>query len=65
MARNVVRKRIELNQDTVNWFEMTYPEGSLPATISMLFDKFREVNTTTPDEYARLAAVAFSEEASR
>ena len=62
MARNVVRKRIELNLDTVNWFEMHYPDGSLSATISILFDKFREVNTATPVEYAELAARAFSEE---
>jgi hypothetical protein len=61
-VRNVVRKRIELNQDTVDWFEATYPEGSLPATISMLFDKFREVNTLTPVQYAEAAARALSEE---
>lgn len=60
--RNVVRKRIELNQDTVDWFETHYPEGSLPATISMLFDKFREVNTMTPSQYAEAAARALSEE---
>lgn len=62
MARNIARKRVELNQDTVDWFESTYPKGSLSATLSMLFDKFREVNTTTPAEYAKLAAAAFSEE---
>jgi len=65
MARNVVRKRIELNEDTVNWFNTHYPEGSLSATVSMLFDKFMEVNTTTPAEYAKLAAAALNEEIAR
>jgi hypothetical protein len=65
MAKNVVRKRIELNQDTVDWFNNHYPEGSLSATISMLFDKFMEVNVTTPAEYASLAAAALNEEATR
>lgn len=65
MARNVIRKRIELNLETVNWFEAHYPEGSLSATLSMLFDKFREVNNATPAEYAKLAAEAFQEEAAR
>ena len=65
MSRNVVRKRIELNEDTVDWFESQYPKGSLSATLSMLFDKFKEVNKATPAEYASLAAEAFNEEASR
>lgn len=65
MARNIARKRVELNQATVDWFEATYPQGSLSATLSMLFDKFREVNTTTPAEYATLAAAAFTEESQK
>lgn len=65
MAKNVVRKRVEFNQDTVDWFEAHYPEGSLSATVSMLFDKFKEVNTSTPAEYAKLAAEALSEELAR
>ena len=65
MAKNVVRRRIELNEDTVNWFETHYPHGSLSATLSMLFDKFKEVNKATPAEYASLAAEAFQEEATR
>lgn len=61
MAKNVVRKRVEFNEDTVTWFTAHYPEGSLSATVSMLLDKFKEVNTLTPADYAKLAAEAFTE----
>lgn len=62
MAREVVRKHIELNGDDVAWFEQQYPKGSLSATLGMLFTKFREVNEHTPAEYAEIAARALSEE---
>lgn len=65
MARNVIRKRVELNLETVQWFNAHYPESSLPAILSMLFDKFKDVNSLTPSDYAKLAAEAFQEEASR
>jgi hypothetical protein len=62
MARNVIRKGIELDKDDVRWFNEQYPEGSLSGILSMLFSKFREVNTHTPSDYAQLAAKALSEE---
>jgi|GraSoiStandDraft_4_1057263.scaffolds.fasta_scaffold120446_3 hypothetical protein len=62
MARNVVRKGIELDKDDVRWFNEQYPEGSLSGIISMLFSKFREANTHTPSDYAEIAARTLSEE---
>jgi hypothetical protein len=62
MSREVIRKRIELNQDDVDWFDETYPEGSLSGIISMLFSKFRDANTMTPTDYAKIAAAALREE---
>lgn len=62
MAREVREKRVELNVDDIEWFNAQYPKGSLSATLSMLLTKFREVNTFTPQDYARLAAEALTEE---
>jgi hypothetical protein len=62
MSLEVIRKGIELNKDDVDLFNEQYPKGSLSAVISMLFTKFREVNTYTPDDYAKIAAKALSEE---
>lgn len=62
VERNVVRKKIELNQDDVDWFYSQYPDGSLSAIISMLLSKFRESNTATPADYVKLAVDAFNEE---
>lgn len=62
MARDVIRKGIELNKDDVDWFEEQYPKGSLSATISMLFEKFRQSNTHTPSDYADMAVRALNEE---
>lgn len=62
MSRNVIRKRVELNQDDVEWFETQYPEGSLGGIITMLFSKFREVNTLSPQDYAKIAAEALTEQ---
>jgi hypothetical protein len=62
MSRDVERKRIELNQDDIDWFETQYPKGSLSATLSMLFTKFREANTMTPADYAKIAAEALTED---
>jgi len=64
VARNVVRRRIEFNQTDVEWFERTYPDGSLSAVVSMLLEKFREVNEFTPVHYANMAAKALTEELS-
>jgi hypothetical protein len=62
MALEVIRKGIELNKDDVDWFNEQYPKGSLSAVLSMLLTKFREVNTHTPSDYARIAAEALTED---
>lgn len=62
MSREVVRRGIELNVDDVAWFHEQYPKGSLSATLSMLLSKFREINTLTPNDYAKIAAEALTEE---
>jgi hypothetical protein len=62
MPREVVRSRIELNSEDVEWFSEHYPKGSLSATLSMLLSKFREANTFTPADYAQMAASALNEE---
>lgn len=62
MARDVIRKGIELNKDDVDWFNEQYPKGSLSATLSMLLEKFRAVNSYTPSDYADMAAKALTEE---
>lgn len=62
MSRDVTQKRIEFNQEDLDWFEVQYPKGSLSAVVSMLFTKFREANTFTPADYAKIAAEALSEE---
>lgn len=63
--RNVIRKNVELNADNVEWFQRHYPQGSLAAMISMLFDKFVEANEKTPQEYAQIAAQELSEDLKR
>jgi hypothetical protein len=62
MSLEVVRKGIELNKDDVEWFNEQYPKGSLSAVLSMLFSKFRDANTHTPSDYAKIAATALTEE---
>ena len=62
MARDIIRKGIELNKDDVDWFNQQYPKGSLSGVLSMLLEKFREANTHTPSDYASIAAKALSEE---
>lgn len=62
MSREVIRKYIELNQDDVDWFEQQYPKGSLSAVVQMMLTKFREANTLTPADYAKIAADALTEE---
>jgi len=59
---DVIRKKIELNKDDVDWFEEQYPKASLGGILSMLLTKFREHNTHTPNDYAAMAAQALSEE---
>ena len=51
-----------MNVDDIEWFNAQYPKGSLSATLSMLLTKFREANTFTPQDYARMAADALNEE---
>lgn len=62
MAHDTVRKRVDLNADSVKWFEERYPESSLPAVLSLLFEKYREVATLTPSDYAAHAAKALQED---
>ena len=65
MARNIVRKTVELNKEDIAWFEETYPHGSLSAMLQMLLGRFREITIHTPQEYADIAARALSEEITR
>lgn len=62
MARDVIRKGIELDKDDLEWFYSQYPEGSLTGIISMLFSKFREANTYTPSDYADMAVETLNEQ---
>jgi hypothetical protein len=64
-SRNVIRKNVELNTDSVERFEIMYPEASLAAVISMLFDKFMEHSTVTPQHYIERAAKELSEDLNR
>lgn len=56
MARNVVRKNVELSEENVNWYQQTFPGGSLSGILDQLLQFFREHTEHTPEEYARVAA---------
>jgi len=58
----VVRKFIELNKDDLEWYEKTYPNGSLTWILSMLFHEFRTATEHTPNEYAKIATESLQEQ---
>lgn len=51
----VVRKFIDINEDDLEWFERTYPNGSLTWILSMLLHEFRTATEHTPNDYAKIA----------
>lgn len=62
MATETIRKNLELNKATVDWFYETYPDANLSAIISQLFDRFREVTDRTPEYYINLAVESLKDE---
>ena len=62
MARNTVRKTVELSEENVNWYYATFPGGSLGGMLDSLLQFFRDTVEHTPSEYAKIAAEQLSEE---
>lgn len=58
----MVQRNIQINEDDVRWFEQTYPRASLSGILGLLLEKYRSVNTYTPEYYAELAAKELKEE---
>lgn len=56
------RVNISLDSDNVEWFNETYKGASLSWWINLLLQKSKEVMTTTPEDFARIAAEALKEE---
>lgn len=51
------RKTVSLSKGNIEWFENTYGKSaSLSWALDLLFQKFREAHTLTPDEYAKIGA---------
>jgi hypothetical protein len=61
-VRAEVRRGIVLNKDDVEWFESTFPHGSLSALLQRFLTKYREATTLTPDDYISIAIKALEEE---
>lgn len=51
------RKMVSLSTDNIDWFERTYgKEASLSWALDLMFQKFRDAHTHTPEEYAKIGA---------
>lgn len=48
--------KIIVNKDDVEWFRDHYPNNSFSWLFTLLLEKFREVSTLTPADYAKLGA---------
>lgn len=62
MSRRVVKRKVEFNQDTYEWFHKTYPDDSLTWIVNRLMDTFKSLHTTTPTDLIHEAAVNVKEE---
>lgn len=61
--RRLIEKYVQLDEDDVAWFNEHFPKASIAGTLALLFSKFREHSTFTPQHYATLAAKSLVEEA--
>jgi hypothetical protein len=60
MAR--IRKRVELNEENIKWYEETYPKGSLSWLCDLALQKFREAHTISPSDYMEIGIVELMRE---
>ena len=50
-------KKVQLSDENVEWFEITYgKEASISWALDLLLSKFRELHTIAPIDYASIAA---------
>lgn len=53
-----VKRNIDIDKQTLDWFRENFPDRSLPAFINMLLQQMREVyeKTRTPKEVSKIVA---------
>lgn len=56
MARDTVRKSLDLSKDNVEWYYEMHPNGSLSGILDQLLQSYREVVDVSPKDYAKIAA---------
>lgn len=65
MARETIRRYIDIDKEDAEWFDSQYPRGSMVGIVTLLLRKFREAHDRTPQDYARIAAEALAEDMKR
>ena len=53
---NLVRKGIEVSREDLDWYEKTYPKGSLNWLLQLLLYEFRLAHKESPADYAKRGA---------
>jgi len=56
VARDTVRKSLDLNKENVDWYYEMFPGGSLSGILDQLLQSYREVVDVSPKDYAKIAA---------
>lgn len=62
MSRRVVKKKIEINEDTYLWLRKGYPDDSLTWIVNKLLDSFKSLHTSSPADLIHEAAINVKEE---
>lgn len=49
-------RQVKLDDEDVNWYNSTYPGGSLTWVLGLMLKEFRKAHSLTPADYAAIGA---------